>query len=127
MIVAAAAAPENLGVVWRVSLGLGVVPPLSLMYLRIKMKEPEAFSREKFAKTPYWLALKFYGPRLVLVCTIWFIYDFLTYPFSLYSSQWVDTIQPHTKLWQAFGWSVLINFFYVPGALVSSICFFGRS
>ena len=78
-----AAAPHNLGLVWRLSLGLGVIPPLSLLYLRIKLKEPEAFSREKFrkGKTPYWLALKFYGPRLALVAIIWFIYDFLTYPF----------------------------------------------
>lgn len=137
---------------WRVSLGIGVVPPLSLLYLRIKLKvrlfaynsslrthdnydpletcidymlilgkEPEAFSREKFkkGKTPYWLAVKFYGPRLVLVSTIWFIYDFLTYPFSIYSSVWIAAIQPHTKLWQNFGWSVLVNFFYLPGALVS--------
>ena len=69
-------APNNLGLVWRLSLGLGVVPPLSLIYLRIKLKEPEAFSREKLQKTPYWLVLKYYGPRLALVSMIWFIYDF---------------------------------------------------
>ena len=69
-------ASDNLGLVWRLSLGLGVVPPLSLMYLRVKLKEPEASSWEKFRKTPYLLASKYYGPRLVLAPIIWFIYDF---------------------------------------------------
>lgn len=61
-------APNNLTLVWRLSLALGVVPPLSLLYLRIKLKEPESYSRESFrkTKTPYWLALKFYGPRLAV-------------------------------------------------------------
>jgi len=50
-----AIAPHHLHAVWRIVLGVGVIPPLSLLYLRIKLKEPDAFSREKFAKkTPYW-------------------------------------------------------------------------
>ena len=72
----AAGAKHNLGLIWRLSLALGCVPPLSLMYLRIKLKEPEAYARNNFKKRmPYWLAFKFYGPRLFLVCVIWFIYD----------------------------------------------------
>ncbi|TVY35379.1 Glycerophosphocholine permease [Lachnellula occidentalis] len=34
---------KHLRLVWRLSLGLGVVPPLLLLYLRIKLKEPEEF------------------------------------------------------------------------------------
>ncbi|KAF2723115.1 MFS general substrate transporter [Polychaeton citri CBS 116435] len=115
-------APHNLGLVWRLSLGLGVIPPLSLIYLRLKLQEPESYSRESFKNTklPYWLAIKFYGPRLLLVSAIWFIYDFLTYPFSIYSSKWISVIQPHASLWQTFGWSTLVNFFYVPGALLGA-------
>ncbi len=68
-----AARPDDLGLVWRLSLGLGVIPPLSLLYLRLKLKEPESVSREAFrhGKTPYWLAIKYYWPRLVLVMMIW--------------------------------------------------------
>ncbi|KAK0942592.1 glycerophosphoinositol permease [Friedmanniomyces endolithicus] len=117
-----AARPNDLGLVWRLSLGLGVIPPLSLLYLRLKLKEPESVSREAFrhGKTPYWLAIKFYWPRLILVMMIWFIYDFLTYPFSIYSSKWISVIQPKSALWQTFGWSCLVNFFYLPGAIMGS-------
>lgn len=115
------AGTSNLTVVWRTTLGLAVVPPFLLLYLRFKLKEPESYSRENFkrGKTPYWLALKFYAPRLLVVMTIWFIYDFLTYPFGIFSTVWIADITPNPKLWQTFGWSTLINLFYVPGALVS--------
>lgn len=36
---------KHLRLVWRLSLGLGVVPPLLLLYLRIKLKEPEEFKK----------------------------------------------------------------------------------
>nr|POE93449.1 putative metabolite transport protein [Quercus suber] len=67
-MIIAAGAPNNLGLIWRLSLGLGVVFPLSLIYFRFKLQEPESVSRNNFRKvrTPYWLALKFYGPRLFL-------------------------------------------------------------
>jgi MFS family permease len=114
-----AAANSDLTVVWRTTLALGVIPPLSLIYLRFKMKEPEAYARNNLKKNmPYWLALKFYGFRLVIVCIIWFIYDFLTYPFGIYSVTWIAEINPTPSTWQNFGWSTLVNFFYVPGALV---------
>ena len=117
-----AAGTSNLTVVWRTSLALGVLPPLSLVYLRFKMKEPEAYARNNMKKNmPYLLALKFYGPRLLVVCAIWFIYDFLTYPFSIYSATWIGVIQPNQATWQVFGWSTLVNFFYLPGALVRSL------
>lgn len=122
MIVVLATTENHLRAAWRICLGIGVIPPLSLLYFRIKLKEPESFSREKFQKkTPYWLALKFYGPRLIVVCLIWFIYDFLTYPFSIYSSVWISSIQPNANLWQTFGWSTVVNAFYVPGAIIGSL------
>lgn len=116
-----AAANSNLEVVWRTSLALGVIPPLSLVYLRFKMKEPEAFARNNLKKNmPYLLAIRFYWWKLLIVCIIWFIYDFLTYPFSIYSSAWIQQIEPNASVWQSFGWSTLVNFFYVPGAMVCS-------
>ncbi|KAK3671212.1 glycerophosphoinositol permease [Recurvomyces mirabilis] len=117
-----AARPNDLGLVWRLSLGLGVIPPLSLFWIRMKLKEPESVKKSAFrrGKTPYWLAAKFYGPRLLLVMAVWFIYDFLTYPFSIYSSKFIAVIQPNAALWQTFGWSCLVNFFYLPGAILGS-------
>lgn len=61
---------------WRTSLGIGVIFPLSLLYLRFKLEEPEEFSKESMKKeTPYKLVLGFYGGRLFCVSLIWFLYN----------------------------------------------------
>lgn len=51
---------KHLRIVWRLALGLGVLPPLSLFYLRLKLKEPEEFNREtmKNTRTPWRLVIQ---------------------------------------------------------------------
>ena len=61
MIVVLACTDNHLRAAWRICLGLGVIPPLSLIYLRYKMDEPEEFNREsmKNTKFPWLLILKY--------------------------------------------------------------------
>ena len=60
MIVVLACTENHLRAAWRICLGLGVIPPLSLIYLRAKLNEPEEFNREsmKDTKFPWLLILK---------------------------------------------------------------------
>lgn len=60
MIVVLACTENHLRAAWRICLGLGVIPPLSLLYLRLKLSEPEEFQREsmKHTRTPWWLVIK---------------------------------------------------------------------
>lgn len=58
---------SHLRAAWRVMLGLGVIPPLSLLYLRVKLKEPEEFNRERMHKYPFWLIVK-YVTFFLLLC-----------------------------------------------------------
>ncbi|MCJ1262304.1 hypothetical protein MMC22_002174 [Lobaria immixta] len=111
---------NHLRATWRVALALGVLPPLSLFYLRLKLKEPEEFSREtmKDTRTPWWLVIKFYWVRLSIVSLIWFIYDFSMYSFSIYSSAWLALILGKSApLWKIFAWNTVLNAFYLPGAV----------
>ncbi|KAL1899852.1 glycerophosphoinositol permease [Sporothrix stenoceras] len=122
-VVAAACHNGHLGTQWRTSLGIGTVFPLVLFVMRLFVKENEEFNRNsmKGARTPYWLVLKFYGPRLVVVSLIWFIYDFLTYAFGIYSSTILANIFPSgSPLTTIFGWNVVINLFYMPGSLLGA-------
>lgn len=68
---------DYLRAAWRVALGLGVVPPIALLLMRLKLQEPEEFKREsmKHVKIPYGLVLKYYWFRLSIVGLIWFLYD----------------------------------------------------
>ena len=54
-----------------------------------------------------------------VVSFIWFIYDFSTYSFSIYSSAWIDIILGDSSVvWKSFAWSTLSNFFYIPGSFL---------
>ncbi|KAI9712699.1 MAG: hypothetical protein M1820_001320 [Bogoriella megaspora] len=123
MIVVLATTENHLRAAWRICLGLGVIPPLSLLYLRLKLQEPEAYKRESMSKTrtPYWLVIKFYWWRLLVVSIIWFIYDFSAYAFGIYSSTILKNLAGADKrLWVSFGWNTLVNLFYMPGCLAGS-------
>lgn len=68
---------EHLRANWRISLGLGIIPPFALFFLRFRLHEPEQTKKNSMAqvKTPYWLVIKYYWFRLLVVSLIWFIYD----------------------------------------------------
>ncbi|CAN6641041.1 glycerophosphoinositol transporter 1 [Trichomonascus vanleenenianus] len=113
---------NHLTPVWRVTLGLGAIPPMSLFWLRLKFRENDQFKNNnlKRARLPYWLILRFYAPRLVVVSIIWFIYDFSAYSFGIYSSTIINVIIPDGDLYKTFGWNVVMNLFYIPGSFLGA-------
>ncbi|KAI1174333.1 MFS general substrate transporter [Nemania sp. FL0916] len=122
-VVAAAAQNKYYGTIWRTSLGIGVVFPLILFVLRLRLKEPEEFSRNsmKNARTPYKLVFKYYGFRMVIVSVIWFIYDFSAYAFGIYSTPILNSIYGGKgPLTTVFGWNTVLNLFYIPGTMIGA-------
>ncbi|KAE9962911.1 hypothetical protein BLS_009899 [Venturia inaequalis] len=113
---------DHLRLAWRLSLGFGILPPLALLFLRFKLQEPEVYKRNaaKF-KTPWLLAARYYWPRLLAVCAIWFIYDWISYSFGIYFTDTLTNLTGSDKrLWVNFGWNTLMNFFYMPGAVLGA-------
>ncbi|TFK46065.1 MFS Git1p-related glycerophosphoinositol and glycerophosphocholine permease [Heliocybe sulcata] len=112
--------PNHLRAVWRLSLGLGVIPALAVFLWRLRMDEPARFKKDSMrrAKIPYWLILKRYWRSLTAICITWFIYDFITYPFGIYSSTVTNVVTGGSSaLSVVFGWNVVINLFYIPGTV----------
>lgn len=127
MIVVLATTEKHLRAAWRISLGIAAVLPCFMLLMRSKLKEPAEYNRAKMTKYPYGLILRYYWFRLATVSIIWFIYDMLTYSFSIFSTQWLllilnpkDDPTVTTPLWVTFGWGTLINAFYVPGSLIGA-------
>ena len=127
MIVVLATTEKHLRAAWRISLGIAAVLPIFMLAMRSKLREPEEYNRAKMNKYPYGLIIRYYWFRLATVAIIWFIYDMLTYSFSIFSTQWLDLIlnpsdDPSvvTPLWIVFGWGTLINAFYVPGSFLGA-------
>jgi len=111
---------NHLRAVWRLSLGLGVIPALAVLIWRLNMQNPSHYKKNSMRDTriPYWLVLKRYWVSLLAISLTWFIYDFITYPFGIYSSTIVDTITgSSTSLGVVFGWATVINLFNMPGTI----------
>ncbi|KAJ3510088.1 hypothetical protein NLJ89_g4872 [Agrocybe chaxingu] len=111
---------DHLRAVWRLSLGLGMVPAAAVFIWRLSMDEPARYKKDsmKHAKIPYMLVLRRYGGSLAAISFTWFLYDIIVYPFGLYSSIIIDRITGgNTALSVVFGWNVVINLFYMPGTL----------
>lgn len=65
--------PNHLRAVWRLSLGLGVVPALAVFVWRLNMDEPVRYKKDsmKKARIPYILILKRYGGSLAAISATW--------------------------------------------------------
>lgn len=122
--------------VWRIAIGFGCIPPLSVFYFRYKMEEPERYREDgmKNAQTPYAIVFKAYWKKLFAVAGTWFLYNFLVYPFNMYSSYVIDIILPPEKVYhyqkknltqktmvKTLGYSTLIIFFYIPGSILGAL------
>ncbi|SPQ26838.1 841147f7-280f-40d5-86d9-d20573409ba0 [Thermothielavioides terrestris] len=123
-VVAAACHNDHLSTIWRTSLGIGAVFPALLLIMRFFVKEPEDYQKNsmRHAKTPYLLVLRFYGFRLFIVSLIWFLYDFSSYSFGIYSSPILANIfdSDTAALTTVFGWNTVINLFYIPGTMLGA-------
>ncbi|KAA1478521.1 MFS Git1p-related glycerophosphoinositol and glycerophosphocholine permease [Dentipellis sp. KUC8613] len=111
---------HHLRAVWRLSLGLGFFPAVAVFIWRLSMEEPTRFKKDsmKNAKVPYVLIIKRYWRNLLAISFTWFLYDFITYPFGIYSSTIVNTItNNNAAISVVFGWNTVINLFYMPGTL----------
>jgi hypothetical protein len=71
---------NHLRAVWRLSLGLGVVPALAVLIWRLNMQNPSHYRKNSMrdARIPYWLVIKRYWVNLLAISLTWFIYDFIT-------------------------------------------------
>ncbi|KAG1446085.1 hypothetical protein G6F56_009691 [Rhizopus delemar] len=112
---------DNLEPVWRLCLGLGIVPPLSVLYFRLKMADSERYRTSAMKKkVPYWLIIKRYWFRLLVASGLWFIYDFISYPSGVFSSVIIDSVASGESTIEVVAWNILLYAFYLPGSLLGA-------
>ena len=79
------------------------------------------YENVKYRDYPWWLIVKFYWFRLTIVSLIWFIYDFSAYSFGNFNTIIIGEIIPEAPIWKQWGWSIVFNLFYIPGAFLGAI------
>lgn len=110
-------------IVWRTSFALGLVPPLSIIGFRIRMAVSTAYRKSALRKqrTPYLLAIKRYYRPLIGCSATWFLYNYISIPFGIFSSTIISRANPDNSLVKNLGWGVVINFFYIPGPFIGGL------
>lgn len=118
---------------WRITLALGCIVPASVFFFRWKMATSSAFSNHAMTKNlgfKVWaVAIKTYWPRMIGTCLCWFVYDFIAYPFGLFSPAVVEGLPgAGNTMIRKIGYSAVINAFLIPGCIVGSLMLdkFGR-
>ncbi|KAI6135978.1 major facilitator superfamily domain-containing protein [Pisolithus sp. B1] len=110
-----------------VSLGLSAVPAFVLLWELVmlictfedqSMPEPKPLGS---LYIPYQFTLRRYWKSVLGLSLAWFIYDFIMYPFGIYSSMIINNITGgSSSLSVVLGWSVVIISFYIPGTLLGT-------
>lgn len=124
---------------WRVCFGLGLVLPVGLLFVRLRLVNSTQYRKHAMKKEiPYLLVIKRYWKPMLGTSLAWFVYDFVvrlpspsdfsfgsydadqfqTYPFGLYGSTILATLNPKNTLVQTVGYGTVLNCFYLPGALL---------
>ena len=122
LIVLACFQQSNYNAVWRTCFALGVVPPLCVVWIRYKIVNSTAFRKNAMKRhIPYWLAFKKYGLRVLATGGCWFLYDFVSYPFGIFSSSIISQFNPDNTIVKNIGYGTLINAFYLPGCVLGGL------
>ncbi|EJT73612.1 hypothetical protein GGTG_07468 [Gaeumannomyces tritici R3-111a-1] len=108
------------GVVWRVSFALGAAPPLVIFWFRVRMAVSTAYRRSAMRRqrTPYALALRRHWRPLLGCSATWFLYNWISIPFGIFSATVVSRFNTGGSLVETLGWGVAINCFYLPGPFI---------
>uniref|UniRef100_A0A060SZK5 ARAD1C05456p n=1 Tax=Blastobotrys adeninivorans TaxID=409370 RepID=A0A060SZK5_BLAAD len=121
IIVIAAYHENNSSGIWRITFGLGLVLPLCVFYFRLKMINTVQYRKHAMRRrVPYMLVLKRYWKTMIGTCMTWFMYDFVSYPFGLFSSTIISQLNPESSVIKNVGLGTAINSFYIPGCLVGA-------
>ncbi|WVQ81412.1 hypothetical protein IAT38_003536 [Cryptococcus sp. DSM 104549] len=106
---------------WRVSMGIGIVIPLSVFYFRLKMMNSKLYRRNALRKkTPYLLVFKRYWRTLIGTAGTWFLYDFVTFPNGIFSSTIISSVIPGAGLVRTLEWTLLLTVLSLPGVFLGA-------
>ncbi len=99
---------------WRFCFAFGAVLPLSVFYFRWQMESSKYWKQgaiKRWRDLPVRLTLQIYWKELIGTCGTWFLYDFVTYPNSMYSGIIINGLIPEgpDRIQQTAQWQLLLG------------------
>ncbi|KAM0476563.1 hypothetical protein ACHAP7_006813 [Fusarium lateritium] len=108
--------------VWRINFGIGFILPVALLFLRLRQLDSTQYKKHAIKQDiPYLHVIKRYWKPMLGTSLAWFFYDFVTYPFGIFSSTIIATLNPEDTLQQIIGFCTVVNCVYLPGCVVGGL------
>ncbi|PCH33816.1 MFS general substrate transporter [Wolfiporia cocos MD-104 SS10] len=119
LIVLSAAGKTHLHTVWRICFGIGIIPPLLVIYFRMQMLSPKLYRKGAIKhRVPYKLALKRYWKTLIGTAGTWFLWDFVIFPNIVFSATIISSVIKDGDIKKTGEWQLLLSTFVIPGIIV---------
>jgi MFS family permease len=98
------------------------VLPLTVFFFRLRMVNSTQCCKHAIkTKIPYLFALKMYWKPMLGTSLAWFCYDFVTYPFGIFSSTIISQFNPNNTTVQNIDYGTVVNCFCLPGCIVGGL------
>ncbi|KAG5975688.1 hypothetical protein E4U56_003353 [Claviceps arundinis] len=105
--------------VWRISFGLGLVLPVSVLFFRLRLVNSTQYQKHAMKQhIPYVLVVKRYWRPILGTSLSWFMYDFVTYPFGIFGSTVIASLNPEGNLIHDIGYGTVLILLYLPGTII---------
>ncbi|KAJ3868743.1 major facilitator superfamily domain-containing protein [Lentinula novae-zelandiae] len=122
LIVLCAAGKNHLQTVWRVSFGIGIILPLGVFIVRMRMMSTILYRKGRHSQhnVPYGLVVKRYWKSLIGTCCAWFLYDFVTFPNGVFSATIISSVIKDSDIKKTAEWQLLLGAIALPGIFVGA-------
>ena len=102
-------------------MALGCIWPLSVFYFRLKMLNSKLYRRGAIKKSvPYGLVIRYYWKDLIGTCGAWFLYDFVTFPNSVFSGTILSSVVPNSNILKTAEYQLLLGTIALPGVFIGA-------
>ncbi|KAE9411000.1 MFS Git1p-like glycerophosphoinositol permease [Gymnopus androsaceus JB14] len=121
LIVLSAAGDNHLQTVWRVCFGIGILLPLGVFVVRMRMMSTILYRKGAIKHhVPYGLVFKRYWRSLIGTCCAWFLYDFVTFPNGVFSGTIISSVIKDSSIKKTGEWQLLLGTIALPGIFVGA-------
>lgn len=113
---------KHLSTLWRTTFAIGVIFPVTIFYWRVRMVNSKLYRRGAIKrKVPYLLIARYYWRTLIGTTGAWFLYDFVTIPNSVFSTNIISAVVPAGNIQKTAEWQLLLGTIALPGVFVGAL------
>ncbi|KAI9445249.1 MFS Git1p-like glycerophosphoinositol permease [Lactarius indigo] len=126
LIVLSIVGENHLSTVWRICFGFGILLPLVVLVLRLRMLSSKLYregaikSEHRKGATITWF-LSVTGGHSLVQAGAWFIFDFVAFPNGIFSGTIISSVIHNGDIKKIAEWQLLLSSITLPGVVIGAL------